>query len=476
MAEKISILIRNGLIVTMDSRRRIYENGYVAIDGNRIIDVGKGDPGDKYIAEEVIDAGRGVIMPAFICVHTHLYGALLRSSPWFASIHPPTDFQQNLQRIWWPVDEMLTYEDAYASTLIAGIDFVRTGTSIFFDTFSGPNAIDGVLDWEEKALNEIGMRGILAFEATERHSYDEGVRGLRENERFIRKNNSDPDKLVWGGISLHASFTVSDELFHMARELANKYHALLTIHVEEGLIDVYHNIERYGLRPIERMERIGFLGPDVVMAHVVQAINDELAILRKYNVKVAHNAMSNMLNAVGVAPIHKMLDMGITVGIGNDGYIFDVFENMRTTYLIHKVANRDPRIMSPLKVVEMATVDAAKVLGLEKELGSLEKGKKADIIIIKPELPPTPVNSKTIYGHLVNTFNGRDVDTVVINGRIILRNKMFQTIDLEKSIEYVHRIAEKLWDRLISNGEYQIDILRIDRPKWIYEIHPNRQI
>ena len=476
MGENISILIKNGLIVTMDGKRRIYDEGYVAIDGDRIVDVGRGDPGSKYVAEETVDAKRGVVMPAFICAHTHLYGALLRASTWFAAIHQPTDFQQNLQRIWWPVDEILTYEDAYAGTLIAGIDFVRTGTSIFFDTFSGPNAIDGVLDWEEKALNEIGMRGILAFEATERHCYDEGVQGLRENERFIKKNNSDPNKLVKGGISLHASFTVSDELFHMARGIANKYKALLTIHVEEGLIDVYHNIERYGLRPIERMEKIGFLGPDVVMAHVVQAIDDELAILKKYDVKVAHNAMSNMLNAVGIARVPKMLNMGITVGIGNDGYIFDVFENMRTTYLLHKVALRDPRVLPPQKVVEMATIDAARVLGLEKELGSLEPGKKADVITIKPELPPTPVNSKTIYGHLVNTFNGHDVDTVIINGKIILRDKKFQTIDLEKSKEYVHKIVEKLWDRLLSKGEYQIDILRIERPKWIYEIQPKRRI
>ncbi len=475
MAEKISILVKNGIVVTMDKKRRVFEEGYVAIDGDRIVEVGKGDPGGKYDAEEVIDAEHGVIMPGFICAHTHLYGALLRASTWFSAIHPPTDFQQNLQRIWWPVDEMLTYEDAYASTLIAAIDFVRTGTTIFFDTLSSPNAIEGVLDREEKALNEVGMRGILAFEATERHSFEEGVRGLRENERFIKKNNSDPDKLVIGGISLHASFTVSDELFKMAREIADEYGALLTIHVEEGLIDVYHNIERYGVRPIERMEKIGFLGPDVVMAHVVQAIDDELEILRKHDVKVAHNAMSNMLNAVGFAPVPKMLSMGITVAIGNDGYIFDVFENMRTTYLLHKVALRDPRVMPPLKVVEMATIDAAKALGLDGKLGSLEPGKKADVIVIKPELPPTPVNADTVYGHLVNTFNGRDVDTVIINGKIILRDRRFQTIDVEKAKEYVHKVAEKLWDRLLEKGEYQLDILRIERPSWIYEYKPRRK-
>ncbi|RLG82111.1 MAG: amidohydrolase [Thermoprotei archaeon] len=461
MVEKVSLVIKNGLIVTMDKERRVYDTGYIVVDQDRIVDVGKDDPGRKYSAEEVIDAGHGVVMPGFICVHTHLYGALLRASTWFAKIDPPTDFQQNLQRVWWPVDEMLTYEDAYTAALIASIDFARTGTTLFFDTYSGPNSIEGVLDYEEKAVNEVGIRGILAFEATERHSWEEGVRGLRENERFIRKNNSDPNKLVKGAISLHASFTVSDDLFIMAREMANKYKALLTLHVEEGLIDVYHNIERYGMRPIERMEKLGFLGPDVVMAHVVQAIDDELEIIRKYDAKVAHNAMSNMLNAVGIAPIPKMLRMGITVGIGNDGYVFDVFENMRATYLLHKVGLKDPRVMPPQKVVEMATIDAAKVLGVDKELGSLEPGKKADIIIIKPELPPTPVNAQTVYGHIVNTFNGRDVDTVIVDGKIIMRNKKLLTIDVEKAKNYVHKVAWKLWERLLEKGRYQLDVIRI---------------
>ncbi|MCD6488723.1 MAG: amidohydrolase family protein [Desulfurococcales archaeon] len=467
MVERVSIIIKNGIVVTMDNERRVFDRGYVVVDGNRIVEVGKDDPGGRYEAEEIINASGGVVLPGFICAHTHLYGALLRASTWFAAIHPPTDFQQNLQRIWWPVDEMLTYEDAYASTLIAAIDFLRTGTTLFADTFSGPNAIEGVLDEEEKALRKVGIRGLLAFEATERHSREEGIRGLRENERFIKKNNSDPDNLVKGLISLHASFTVTDELFKLAREIADKYNALLTIHVEEGLIDVYHNIERYGLRPIERMEKLGFLGPDVVMAHVVQAIDDELAILKKYDVKVAHNAMSNMLNAVGVAPIPRMLSMGITVGIGNDGYIFDVFENMRATYLLHKVHLRDPRVMPPLKVVEMTTIDAAKALGVEKELGSLEPGKKADIVIIKPELPPTPVNKDTVYGHLVNTFNGRDVDTVIVDGKILMRDKKIEAVDVEKSKEYVHKVAENLWDRLLAKGEYQVDVLRLEKPYWI---------
>lgn len=460
MKEKVSLLINNGLIVTMDEKQRIFSNGYIAIDGDKIVAVGKGDGKDKFEAEEVIDAKKGVVMPGFICAHTHFYGALLRASPWFAKIDPPTDFQQNLQRIWWALDVLLTYEDAYAAALIGSIDFVKSGTTMFFDNISSPNAIEGVLDYMEKAVNEVGIRGILSFEATQRRSIEEGIRGLKENERFIKKNNFDPSKLVKGAIYLHASFTVTDDLFKMAREIANKYGALLSIHTEEGLVDVYHNIERYGIRPIERMEKLGFLGPDVILVHVVHATDDELEIIKRTGAHVAHNAMSNMLNAVGVPKVPKMLKMGINIGIGNDGYIFDVFENMRTTYLIHKVWNLDPRILTPREVVEMATINVAKMFHVDGMLGSLEPGKKADVIIINPELPPTPINEETVYGHIVNTFNGRDVRTVIVNGKIIMRDRKLLTIDEEKSKEYVHKVVEKLWNRLLSKGEYQLDVLK----------------
>ena len=455
------MLIKNGLVVTMDSKRRVLSEGYVAIDDNKIVDVGKGDPGGKYSAEEVIDARGCVVTPGFICAHTHLYGALLRASTWFAVIDPPTDFQQNLQRIWWPMDEAMNYEDAYASALIASLEFARTGTTLFKDTFSGPNAIEGVLDHIAKAVREVGIRGFIAFEATERHSREEGLRGLKENERFIAKHNADPNALVKGVFSLHASFTVSDELMRKTRELANKYKARITIHTAEGLIDVYHNIERYGKRPIERFRDVGLLGPDLIVVHAVHLIDDEIKLIKEYDAKVAHNPMSNMLNAVGVPKIPYMIELGITVGLGNDGYIFDVFENMRAAYLLHKVNLRDPRVMPPLKVIEMATVDAAKLLGVEDEVGSLEPGKKADVVIIKPEYTPTPVNENTVYGHLVNTFNGRDVWAVIVNGKIIVKERKVLTVDFEKAMEYVHEVAEKLWDRMITKKEYQVEYLRL---------------
>jgi cytosine/adenosine deaminase-related metal-dependent hydrolase len=444
----------------MNSERRVLDRGYVAIRGNLIVDVGVGDGLDKYAPEEVIDGRKSVVIPGLQCAHTHFYGLLLTGSPWFAKIEPPTDFQQNLQRIWWALDVLLGYEEAYASALIGSILFARSGVTNFFDNISSPNTITNVLDYIEKGVSEVGIRGFISFEATQRRSDEEGFRGLEENVRFIKKNNFDESKLVKGAIYVHASFTVKDELLIKAKEYSDRYNALLAIHAEEGLVDVYHSIERYGVRPIERLYRVGFLGPRTHLVHLVQATDDELELVKKTGSHVAHNPLSNMLNAVGVAKVPEMLKMGINVGLGNDGYIFDHFENMRAAYLLHKVWRRDPRVMTPLQVFELATVNVARMFHQEDKLGSLEPGKLADVVIIKPKTPNTPVNSKTIYGHLINTFSSKDVNTVIVNGKYVLKDGKLVNVDEEKAIEYVHRVVERLWDRLLSEGKPQLDYVK----------------
>lgn len=460
LRDKVDILVSNGLIVTMNNERRVLKKGYIAVSNGRIIDIGVGDGRDKYIADEYINAERSIVIPGLMCAHTHFYGLLITGSPWFEKIDPPTDFQQNLQRVWWALDVLLTYEEAYASALIGSLLFLKSGVTFFFDNISAPNSIEGVLDHLEKAVNEVGIRGYLSFEATQRRSIDEGFRGLRENERFILKNNYEPEKLVKGAIYLHASFTVTDELFLKAREIADKHKALISIHTEEGLVDVYHNIERYGVRPIERMEKLGFLKDDVILVHVVNTTNDEIEVIKRHWAHVAHNPLSNMLNAVGVARVPDMLKMGINIGIGNDGYIFDQFENMRATYLLHKVWNRDPRLITPHQVIEMSTINVAKMFHVEREVGSLEPGKRADITIIKPKLSSTPINEKTVYAHLVNTVSSKDVETVIVNGRIIMKDRKVLHLDEDSIVEYVHKVVEKFWDRLLSSGSYQIDYIK----------------
>lgn len=444
----VDLLIKNGLVITMDKNCRIIPGGFVAIEDGKIKSIGKKGRSPK--ADEIIDAKGKIVMPGLICSHTHLYGMLLRGAP--LKIQPPTDFSQILQRIWWPMDEAMGKDDAYASALISCVEFLKTGTTLFADTFSGPNSIQGVLDKIAAAVEQTGIRGIISFEATERRSRAEGARGLKENERFIRKLKKKKTSRVMGMICVHASFTVSDELLVYARQLATKYRVPMTIHTSEGLVDVYHNYARFGMRTVERLKEAGFLGPDVVLAHCVNVLDEELEIIQKSGAKVAHNPMSNMLNAVGVAPVLKMMKLGIQIGLGNDGYIFDGFENIRAAYLLHKVATKDPRAISPREVLEMATIKGAELYGLHDMVGSVEIGKLADIIIINPALAPTPVRHDTVLGHLVNTIDGDDVETVIVGGRVVMKDRKLQFVDEAQAVSVARRAAEKLWQSMLEGG------------------------
>jgi putative selenium metabolism protein SsnA len=449
--------VKDGIIVTMDPHGRILSDHSILIQDGRFRAIGStSDIGRDWTADEVIDASGGIVMPGLICSHTHLYGMLLRGAT--LNIAPPSDFTQILQRIWWPVDESLTYGDAYASALVGCLEFLKTGTTTFADTYSGPNSIEGVLDRIGNAVDEVGIRGLLAFEATERHSKEEGERGVQENVRFAQELKQKQGSRVMPLFSLHASFTVTDELIRLVRKLATEHGVPVTIHTSEGLGDLQHNIVRYGKRTVERLHDVGLLGPDVVLAHCVHLNDCELDTVVKSGAKVAHNPMSNMLNAVGVAPVPEMLRRRITVGLGNDGYIFDGFENMRAAYLIHRVHNRDPNAIDAYSILEMATIKGAELYGLDKELGSIEVGKKADLIVIKPDTLPTPLNLDSVVGHLINSIDGADVKTTIVDGRAIMKDRAVLTVSEHDVQEKAQDAAAALWERLRS-ARPQVDVL-----------------
>ena len=443
----VDLLIENGTIVTMDQKRRILENHSLAIEKGRIVQIGKTvEVQREHPRAETVDATGRIVMPGLVCSHSHLYGMLLRGAS--LNITPPSDFTQILQRIWWPVDEAMNYDDAYASALVAAVEFAKSGVTTFADTYSGPNSIPGVLDRIAEAVEAVGIRGFVAFEATERHSRDEGFNGIKENVRFAKKVSKISNSKAKSLFSIHASFTVSDELIREVKKLAEKFHSPITIHASEGMGDLHHNLEKYGKRTIERLHDVGLLGPNVVLAHCVHVSSEEIDLISKTNTRVAHNPMSNMLNAVGVAPITSMLEKKVTVGLGNDGYIFDMFENMRVAFLLHRVNSRNPNAIDPYSVLEMATINGAKLYGMENEIGSIEIGKKADIIIVKPSILPTPLTSSSAIGHIINTVDGDDVEHVFVEGKHMVRNKRLESFDEEKAQQISQNAAAKLWERL----------------------------
>jgi len=455
------LLVKGGIAVTMDPTRRVVQGAGVAIEDGRIVAVGPMDEVSKgFGAEEVLDARGCIVMPGLICGHTHLYGIALRGSA--LDVKPPSDFLQILQRVWWPVDEALTNDDAYATALAAGAESLQNGTTCYADTYSAPNAIEGSLDQIALASNEVGIRGIISFETTERRNEREGVRGLRENLRFIARRDRGR---AMGMISLHASFTVSDDLISRGAEASREHKVPLTIHVSEGPNDVYHNVERYGKRSVDRLDDAGLLSPRSVLAHCVHLDNREIELIAKKSASVAHNPMSNMLNAVGVASLMEMTDKGVNVGLGNDGYIFDMFENMRAAFLLQRVARRDPNRPSPQEVLEMCTVNAAKAYGLSS-LGSLEVGKRGDVILVKPSFMATPY-SGSIYGYIINGLRGPDVRDVVVDGEVVVRNKRLLRVDVSKSEARVLKTMERLWNRLGSFPPEAVEPLKrnLSHPK-----------
>mgnify|MGYP000235143133 CR=1 FL=1 len=433
-------LIKNGLIVTMGPKDIV--QGYIYIKNGRIEEISDGNPDFK--ADEEIDASGKIITPGIITAHTHLYGALLRGAP--LPIEPPSEFGQNLERVWWNMDEAMSYDQAEISAKIASLKMLLSGSTFFADTYSGPNSIENVLDEIKSGIDEVGIRGMLAFESTERNSKEEGERGLKENKRFLKKISN--EEKIYGMVSLHASFTVSNELIHKGKELANKYDVPATIHTSEGPEDLYYNILNHSKRTVERLNDEGFLDENTALAHCVHVNEEELEIIKESGAGVIHNPMSNMLNGVGIADVPKMLDMGINVGIGNDGYIFDPFENIRSSFLLHKVNKRDPRVTNPKKVFEMATIDGAKLYNVDNEIGSLEEDKKADLVIFDPSIQMTPINKKSVYGHIVNSLRGGDAETVIVNGEKLVEDNEPTHLNRKEIENESIETSKDLWKEL----------------------------
>jgi len=438
-----STLIKGGLVVTGDSQGRVIPGGFVRIEGNRISEVGKGIPRLK--SDETIDASKNVIIPGLLTAHTHLYGILLRGAT--LGIEPPTDFAQVLQRVWWPLDEALTLDDARASSLAASADMLRNGSTFYADTYSGPNSIDGVLDGISDAASKVGIRSMLAFEITERNSPQEAERGLQENVRFAQRCFKEKG-LSSAMMSLHASFTVSDELITRAVTRASGLEIPVTIHTSEGLVDVYHNLEKHGERTVERLNRLGALKRRTVLAHCVHVTAREIEMMARQGVGVAHNPMSNMLNAVGTSPVPDMLARRIPVGLGNDGWIYDPFENMRCALTVHRLAAWNPSVMTAEQVFRMATIDGARCYGLERELGSIEAGKMADLVFLGVSRVPTPLDGNSVIGHLVNTFGGRDVERVIVDGKTVVDHGRLSLISDEEVAGRCQKTTQDLWSRL----------------------------
>jgi len=441
----VGLVIENGLIVTMDEQHRILKRGTIAVEDGKIVGVEKASEAKgKYKAEKIVDATGKIVMPGFICAHHHLYSTFARGM----SIpgEPAKNFVETLEKLWWKLDNLLTKEDIYYSSLIPLIECVRNGTTTIIDHHESQSYQKGSLNEIAKAVKEVGIRASLCLGTSDR--YGRGKEGLEENKRFLSLLNSQPSKPLKGMVGLHATFTVNDDTLDESVKLARKYRLGIHVHCAEDKADQDENLKKYGMRVIERLSSHGALGEKSIAAHCVHVDEKEMDILKTTGTNVVHNPESNMNNAVGCADVLGMMEKGINVGLGTDGMSSDMLAQMRCAYLLQRHEKRDPRVAfleAPTMLLNNNPKIIKKVTGWR--VGEIAEGALADIVLID-YLPPTELNENNFLGHLIFGLVDATVDTTICNGKILMESKKLVDLDEKSIVQRSSQLASELWKRL----------------------------
>jgi len=435
--QEADILIYNCTILPMNGKDTIIKNGSIATEKDRIIYVGRETKAPKIKAEIIIDGRGKVATPGLINCHTHLPMTLFRG---IAEDQPLTTW---LTQTIWPLEAKLTPNDIYQGALLGCLENIKNGTTTFADMYFHEEKIAG-------AVEKAGLRAVLAQGIIEAENREKGERMLKEGVEFAQKYNGYADGRVTAQLGPHAVYTCSPQLLTQTREEASKLGIGMHIHLAESKQMAKLVKKRHGLTEIELLESINFLKSNVLAAHCIYLTEKEMRIMAKHNVKVSYNPTANMKIASGTPKIKTLTDLGITVGIGTDGPAsnnnLDMFEEMKTAALLQKIRYMDPTVLQAQQVLEMATTDGAKALGLEKTVGSLEVGKKADIILIdfrKPHL--TPLHDP--YANIVYSAHGSDVDTVIVDGKLLMKGRKVKTLDEEEVMQKAQQTASELLTR-----------------------------
>ena len=440
------LLIGNGPMITRDARKPFLEEGCVAIHGESIAEIGStATLREKYPAAEFLDAEGGLIMPGMINTHMHFYSSFARGMDLKAE--SPHGFDEILRKLWWRLDRTLTLEDVYYSASVAMIDCIKNGVTTVFDHHASPNCVTGSLFRIADAADKLGLRTCLCYEVSDRDGEQVATQGIEENSEYIRHCNKTGDLMRKGLFGLHASFTLNDDLLRRCTKVASELGTGCHIHTAEALSDEIDSENRFGKRVTERLADFDVLGPKSIAAHCVQVNKAEIEVLRSTEAFVAHNPESNMGNAVGYAPVLRMMMQGVKVGLGTDGYTCDMLESLKTANVLHKHERRDPRAAwaEPHAMLFEANADFASTC-FGKPVGRLISGALADVIIAD-YIAPTPLCAGNIDAHILFGLSGRSIIATVVNGRILMKNREIIVADARKIAVKSRELAQELWKR-----------------------------
>ena len=443
------MLIKNAKLITWEKENRILEDSAVFIEGGKIQEIGLSKVLEaKYPNEKILDANGQYVMPGNICAHTHFYGAYARGMgiPGPA----PKDFPEILEKLWWALDKSLTEDAVRYSALVCIIDAIKHGTTTLIDHHASPNFITNSLEVIAQAVDQTGIRAALCYEVTDRDGEAKMREGVEENLRFINslKNGRSKDGRLAATFGLHASLTLSDETLDYCREVCPSdvgFH----VHIAESIADQYDSLAKSGLRVVDRLAAHGILGPRSIGGHGVHIDAKEVQMLAESGTWMTHQPRSNMNNAVGVSAVESMLRAGIKVCIGNDGFSNTMWEEWKFTYLLHKVANLDPRRMNGMDVVQMGVYNNAALanmfFGGHGPIGILTEGAQADLIFVDYQ-PFTPLTAGNLPWQILFGFNESMVTTTIVAGNVLMQDRKLLTIDEAQVAAEAKKLAPHIWD------------------------------
>ncbi len=444
------MLIVNGKIITWGPENQIMPEGKAILIQDGLIRR-MGDQAElirDYPDEERIDAEGQFVMPGNICAHTHFYGAFSRglAIPGDA----PSTFTEILEKLWWNLDKALDEEGVRYSALVCLIDAIKHGTTTLIDHHASPNAIDGSLDIVADAVNAAGVRASLCYEVTDRDGLGKAEQGIQENLRFIQRiqEGRPEDANLRAHFGMHASLTLSKETLERCVELCPEdigFH----IHAAEGVADEVDSLDKSGKRVIFRLDELGILRPQTILAHGVHFNEQEIERLALRRSWLTHQPRSNMNNAVGVAPIEDMLSAGVRVGMGNDGFSNTMWQEWKEAYLLQKLAHGDPRRMGGYAITQIAVEnnsDLITELFDNIRVGTIQIGAAADLIFVDYH-PFTELTPGNLPWHILFGFQESMVTATIVAGKPLMYRRELLTMDESEIAAKAMEASKGVWKR-----------------------------
>ena len=432
----VSLVVANGIVITVDGNRRVIPHGSVAIDGRDIVAVGTAEGiAARFRGRETVDAAGAVIMPGLINTHTHAPMVLFRG------LADDLALMDWLQKYIFPAEaKTVSPEFVRAGTRLAALEMIESGTTTYADMYYFEEEI-------ARVTRAAGLRGVLGETIIQFPVADAKTpaEALARTERFAKEFAA--DELITPAVAPHSMYTNDAATLKACRALADRLHIPVIIHLSETKDEMTASDEKYHATPAAFLESLGFWGPRTLAAHAVHVTAADTQILAARHVGVAHNPESNMKLASGIAPVEAMRAAGVPVGLGTDGAAsnndLDMFEAMRQAAFLHKLVAGDPRAIPAPVALEMATIGGARAMGMDHEIGSLEAGKRADLIVVSMRAArQTPMYDPV--SHVVYVTRGDDVRTTVVNGKVLMRDRRVLTLDRRQVLADAESFAVKV--------------------------------